>query len=80
VCPADDLIRVEKHLKSVGLKISPREVMPLWNAERLIAHCYHDKKAHAGGLTFILAEKLGKTFISHDVGREELTALLAEVL
>jgi 3-dehydroquinate synthase len=78
--PASDLARVEKHLKAAGLKTSPREAAPAWNAGRLIEHCYHDTKAHSGGLTFILAEKIGKTSIFHDVKREELEALLAKVL
>jgi 3-dehydroquinate synthase len=80
LCAAEDVARVEKHLKAAGLKTSPREIQATWNAERLIGHCYQDKKAASGGLTFILAQKIGKTIISHDISRPELAALLADAL
>jgi 3-dehydroquinate synthase len=80
LCAKEHCARVERHLKAVGLKTAPREVMGAWDKERLIEHCYHDKKATAGGLTFILAEKIGKVDIFHDIKRSELEALLAEAL
>jgi 3-dehydroquinate synthase len=80
LCTAEDCARVEQHLKTAGLKTSPLDVAPKWQSDCLIEHCYHDKKASGGGLTFILAQKIGKTIISHDIKRQELEALLADVL
>jgi 3-dehydroquinate synthase len=80
LCSKEDCTRVERHLKKAGLMTSPREVMDTWDRERLIEHCYHDKKASSGGLTFILAGKIGKVDILHDIKRSELEELLAEVL
>ena len=55
-----DVARVETHLAQAGLKTKPSQVMGKWDSAKLIEHCYHDKKASDGGLTFILA-KIGKT-------------------
>lgn len=80
LCSKDDYARVEKHLKAVGLKTTPREVAPIWDSNKLIDHCYHDKKASDGKLMFILAEKIGKTIISHDINSSDLATLLADAL
>ena len=80
LCAREDCDRVERHLKKAGLKTRPHDIRAAWNAERLIGHCYHDKKAYGGGLTFILAEKIGKTAIFHDIKKEEIEALLAHAL
>jgi 3-dehydroquinate synthase len=75
-----DCARVEHHLKTAGLKTRAAEVRGSWSADKLLEHCYHDKKASQGGLTFILAEKIGKTNIFHDINKSELEALLAKAL
>ncbi len=80
LCDKEDYERVERHFKVVGLPTSPRNIAVTFDANRLIEHCYHDKKAKDGGLTFILTPKIGKTIISHDVTRKELEALLADIL
>jgi 3-dehydroquinate synthase len=80
ICISEDYERVRKHLEFTGLPVSPRTLPKKFEANTLIEHCYHDKKAMDGKLTFILAEKIGKVFISQDVSREELEALLVEVL
>jgi len=80
LCEQDDYERVERHLKAAGLPVSPLNIRKQWNANQLIQHCYHDKKAMDGGLTFILASKIGKTSIHQDVTKQELEALLAETL
>lgn len=79
LCDVQDYERAMHHFKTTGLPISPIDIHSKWNAKRLIDHCYHDKKASDGGLTFILAEKIGKTIISHNITRKDLEGLLAEV-
>lgn len=78
--PKTDAARIEKHLKQAGMKTRAREVRPDWDVERLIEHCYHDKKANSGGLTFVLAQTIGKTAVFEDVRRSEIEALLAQAL
>lgn len=80
LCAPEEVERVRKHLAHVGLPVSPRDIPHPWNGEALIHHCYQDKKARDGGLTFVLAEKIGKTNIYHDVKKQELEVLLAEML
>jgi len=80
LCSNRECERVERHLKAVGLRTRAHEVTASWNTARMIEHCYHDKKASAGGLTFILASKIGKTSIFHGIIRSELEALLAHEL
>jgi 3-dehydroquinate synthase len=80
LCEFEDLERVERLLKSSGLPAAPRDIAPKWNSQHLIAHCYHDKKVQNGELTFILAERIGKTVITQGITRSEVEAILAETL
>jgi 3-dehydroquinate synthase len=80
LCSEEDYKRALQHFQATGLPTNICDIQPKWNAAKLIEHCYHDKKAKDGGLTFILAQKIGKTFISHDITRAELEGLLAEVI
>ncbi len=80
LCKAQDYEQVKAHLKVAGLPVSPLDIAPAWDKAALIGHCYQDKKARDGSLTFVLAQQLGKTDIYHDVTRQELEALLAEVV
>lgn len=80
LCKKEDFDRLSAHLSKTGLPVSPLDIRKQWDAQALICHCYQDKKARDGGLTFVLAEKIGKTNIFHDVKKDELEALLAETL
>lgn len=81
LCPEADAGRVKTHLAGVGLPVSPRDVTGMrWDKAALIRHCFQDKKARDGGLTFVLAEKIGKTNIYHDIESSEIDALLAQAL
>jgi 3-dehydroquinate synthase len=80
LCKIEEHERVRAHLAKVGLPTKPSDIRHIWDAKSLIRHCTQDKKARDGGLTFILAEKIGKTNIFHDVKTTELEALLAEML
>ena len=78
LCPKGRAERLIHHLEAVGLPASPAPYG--FDADRLIAHMQHDKKVHAGKLTFILAADIGKGVISRDVPTAEVRALLAERL
>lgn len=78
LCPRGRAERLARHLDTVGLPSSP--VGYGFDADRLIAHMQHDKKVHAGKLTFILATEIGKGIIARDVATTEVRAVLAEQL
>jgi 3-dehydroquinate synthase len=78
LAPEADAVRIEKHLKSVGLPASIADVSgPRPSAGALIRHMLHDKKAQNGKLTFILAHGIGRAFIASDVPMDTVQALLA---
>lgn len=47
------------HFKALGLPSSPRDVRKDWDVERIMRHCYSDKKAEGGALTFIVLDAIG---------------------
>ncbi len=81
LCPDEDVRRLIAHLAAVGLPVSPRGVKGVhWDAEDLIRRMGADKKVKDGKLTFILARGLGDSFITQDVARADLEAMVAEAL
>ena len=77
--PASDAERVARHFKSVGLMTRISEISgPRLEAETLLAHMRHDKKAKAGQMTFILAKGIGQAFIARDVPDDAVLAVLRE--
>jgi len=78
LCDRQDVARLVKHLRDVGLPADPRDLPGFSpSPDSLIAHMAHDKKVQGGKLTFILAKGLGKAFISRDVPIEAVRAILA---
>jgi 3-dehydroquinate synthase len=79
LCGEQDYERLKTLLDKAGLRTSPRAIGK-FDVARLIAHCTHDKKAIDGGLTFVLAETIGKTTLAADITKAELQALLEREL
>ena len=78
LCNRQDVARLVKHLRDVGLPTDPRDLPGFSpSPDALIAHMAHDKKVQGGKLTFILAKGIGKAFISRDVPIEAVRAVLA---
>jgi 3-dehydroquinate synthase len=78
LCPAADAERLARHLKSVGLPTAIADIpgeRP--QADALVAHMRHDKKAREGRIAFVLARGIGQAFVTTDVPFEALTAVLA---
>ncbi|EJM99289.1 3-dehydroquinate synthase [Phyllobacterium sp. YR531] len=75
----DDALRVEKHLRAVGLPVSideiPGELPP---AEKLMEYIAQDKKVARGALTFILTRGIGQSFIAKDVPPSAVLSFLQE--
>jgi 3-dehydroquinate synthase len=76
---AQDVARVEKHLAAVGLWTKIAQIPGVRpDADEVLSHMRHDKKAKSGRMTFILARGIGHAFISRDVPEEAVRAVLAE--
>ncbi|WP_075653895.1 3-dehydroquinate synthase [Pseudochrobactrum sp. B5] len=76
----DIAVRVEKHLKAVGLPVSMKEIAGLPSADVLMSYIAQDKKVSRGSLTFILTRGLGQSFIAKDVNAADVQAFLQEKL
>ena len=77
LCDEVDAARVAAHFRAVGLP-SVAGALPAirWDAPALIERMKHDKKVRDGRMTFVLTRGIGQAFLSQDVPREALGALL----
>jgi len=66
LCPASDAEAVSKHLAAAGLPVTSPAILTD-DINRLMAFMAQDKKAEAGKLTLVLANGIGKAFITRDV-------------
>jgi len=81
LCSMDDALRVEAHLRAVGLPWKMADIPgSLPDAEGLLAYIAQDKKVSRGALTFILTHGVGKAFIAKDVPASEVVSFLREGL
>ena len=73
LCPAADAARARSVLQASGLPVSFADLDALgvgaseWEDDRLLAHMSRDKKVRDGRVTFILARRIGETFVTQDV-------------
>jgi 3-dehydroquinate synthase len=75
----DDAMRVEAHLKAVGLPWRMADIEgDLPDAEALLGFIAQDKKVSRGKLTFILTHGVGKSFVAKDVPASEVLSFLRE--
>ncbi|MCR9219172.1 MAG: 3-dehydroquinate synthase [Alphaproteobacteria bacterium] len=81
LCPGQDADRLVAHLDAVGLPTRPTQIRGVdWEVDDLIRRMGADKKVADGKLTFILARGIGKSFITQDVARGDLAAVLDEAV
>lgn len=80
-CPAEDVERVETHLRAVGLPAHMKDIEG-WNAgpDSILEAMYQDKKVERGALTFILTYGIGRSFIAKGVPATDVMAFLQEEL
>jgi 3-dehydroquinate synthase len=77
LCPGKDAARVRSHFNAVGLPTAlPSHPEGKWDAQTLIEHMGRDKKVQGGRITFILVRGIGDTFITNEVGHNDLVQLL----
>ncbi|MBF0373581.1 MAG: 3-dehydroquinate synthase [Alphaproteobacteria bacterium] len=75
LCPAEDALRLRRHLDSVGLPSRPPPGR-VWPAERLLAHMASDKKMAEGRVTFVTARGIGRSFLNREVPPDAVRAVL----
>jgi 3-dehydroquinate synthase len=81
LCPQEDPSRLRAHLRQMKMKTDLSDIEgELPDADGLIALMAQDKKVADGKLTFILARGIGQAFITSDVPREMLRAVLGDAL
>ena len=68
------------HLRAVGLPTSPLDIAPQWNIERLLSHCFSDKKAEARSLTFIALDAIGSARVIKNVDAELVRVVMASFM
>ncbi|TAE82149.1 MAG: 3-dehydroquinate synthase [Alphaproteobacteria bacterium] len=71
-----------QHMEALGMATSLSALCSniAWDAQELTALCYHDKKAHSGGLTFIALNHIGDACVRHDVMPQQVQSIFAEFI
>ncbi len=81
LCPQEDPSRVRAHLKTMGMKTDLKDIDgALPDAEALLDLMGQDKKVVDGQLRFILARGIGDAFVTSDVPRAAVLAVLHDAL
>ena len=77
LCSGQDAVRVENHLKGVGLPTRIGQISGLKaDAQGILAAMRQDKKVERGRLTFILAKGIGESFVAKDVSEGKVLRFL----
>ena len=77
LCSGQDAVRVENHLKTIGLPTRIAEIPDLdADAPAILAAMRQDKKVERGRLTFILAKGIGESFIAKDITEAQILEFL----
>lgn len=77
LCSQEDPSRVRAHLEAMGMMKDLRDIPgDLPSAEALLGLMGQDKKVVDGTLRFILARGIGSAFVTADVPRDEVLAVL----
>lgn len=81
LCSQEDPSRVRAHLKTMGMKTDIKDIPgDLPDAQALLDLMGQDKKVLDGQLRFILARGIGQAFVTADVPRDAVLAVLEEAL
>lgn len=76
LAPAADAERVAAHLRAIGLPDGVAAAGIEADGETLVAHMLHDKKMDAGKLPFLLARRIGGTYLDTSVNLADVRAFL----
>ena len=77
LCSGQDAMRVEAHLRATGLPTRIQDIPRLEaSPQDLLYAMRQDKKVERGRITFILARRIGESFIARDVEEARVLAFL----
>jgi 3-dehydroquinate synthase len=76
LCEKGEAVKVENHFKKLGMKTSVKELPKKFTIDEMVGYMYQDKKVADGKLVFILAKRIGETFIKKDVLETDLREFL----
>jgi len=81
LCTGQDAVRVENHLRAVGLPTRIDEIADLdAEPETILAAMRQDKKVERGRLVFILARGIGESFVARDIDEAQARDFLSDEL
>ena len=81
LCAQEAPSRVRAHLRAMGMKVDLSDIDgDLPDADTLLALMGQDKKVVEGQLRFILARSIGSSFVTGDVAKADVLALLRDAL
>jgi 3-dehydroquinate synthase len=81
LCSQEAPSRVRAHLSAMGMKVDLSDIEgDLPDAEGLLALMGQDKKVVEGQLRFILAREIGNSFVTGEVSRDDVLAVLQDAL
>lgn len=81
LCAQEAPSRVRAHLRAMGMKVDLRDIEgDLPDAEALLGLMGQDKKVVEGQLRFILARSIGDSFVTGEVARGDVLAVLQDAL
>lgn len=73
-----DIDQIKSHLRQIGLPndLSFTGLQPLPSAAEMLNYMLQDKKTEQGNMTFILAHKVGESFVEKNVDKQLVTNFL----
>ncbi|MBS1073527.1 3-dehydroquinate synthase [Gluconobacter sp. Dm-73] len=74
--PVEDLHRLDRHLRSLGMPVSFDWFRDSFSAEILLHHMTRDKKMQDGKVAFVLLRGIGKAFSTREIPAETVRNLL----
>jgi 3-dehydroquinate synthase len=81
LCPPADLERLVAHLAALAMPVRlPPLPGRLWQSERLLAHFASDKKVKDGRVPFVLAKRIGQSFLCREVPPVTVRAVLDDAI
>ncbi|GGE42207.1 3-dehydroquinate synthase [Actibacterium pelagium] len=81
LCSQEDPSRVHAHLQAMGMKRGLQDIPgDLPDAEGLLALMAQDKKVLDGKIRFIMARGIGQTFVTDEIEKDDVIAVLNEAL
>ena len=73
LCDPAEARRAEAAIAASGLPVKMSDIRNLpFDADRLITHMGHDKKAEGGALTFVLVKGIGEAYVAKQVAHQSI--------